>query len=394
MMLSSTGGARVSPFTGSTGASSSAAETSPRGTCSVDVITDYAAFLDLEAEWNETVDRAGIAHPFLRHEWVRTWWDCFGAGGRLHILIVRAGEKILAIAPLMRETAQMYGVPVRRVRFLQNDHTPRTDVIIAERPDESYRAIWNALLNDPDHWDVLQLNQLPNDSGTRDHVSTLAAASGFSTGLWQSGDSPYLELTGTWDEYLAGLSAKFRSNIRNRMSRLTKIGEPALEVLRDGAAIQSACEDAWRLEASGWKREAGTSISSDPAVNRFYSLLAERATERGWLRLLFLTVGGRRIATSYGASYRNRLFLFKTGYDPEYATCSPFKILTYLAIRDAYAEGLTEVDFLGDTEPWKLEWTTTTRGHDWVFVFSGTRRARLLHSVKFQVVPELKRWRA
>ena len=364
------------------------------GGCSVDVVTDYGAFLELEAEWNETVDRAGVVHPFLRHEWVRTWWDCFGAGARLYIVVVRAGSRIIAIAPLMRETAQMYGMPVRRIRFLQNDHTPRTDVIVAERPEESYRAIWNALVNDSDRWDVLQLSQLPRDSATRPTLSELAAAAGWSTGIWTSGDSPYLTLTGTWESYLASLPAKFRSNIRNRMSRLTKLGEPALEVLRDHGPIQRACEDAWRLEASGWKREAGTAISSDPAVNRFYSLLAERATERGWLRLLFLTVGGQRIATSYGACYQGRLFLFKTGYDPEHATCAPFKLLTYFAIQSAYAEGLTEVDFLGDSEPWKLEWTTTTRGQDWLYVFSGTCRARLLHSVKFQVMPELKRWRA
>ena len=34
--------------------------------------------------------------------------------------------------------------------------------------------------------------------------------------------------------------------------------------------------------------------------------------------------------------------------------------------------GLTEVDFLGDAEPWKLEWTSTGRGHDWLFVFGDT----------------------
>ena len=43
------------------------------------------------------------------------------------------------------------------------------------------------------------------------------------------------------------------------------------------------------------------------------------ARRSGWLRLLFLTVGGRRIATSYASCYQDRLFFFKTGYDPEYA---------------------------------------------------------------------------
>ena len=104
-------------------------------------------------------------------------------------------------------------------------------------------------------------------------------------------------------------------------------------------------------------------------------------------------MNGQRIATSYGSVYANRLFLFKTGYDPAFAQCSPFKLLTYHAVRNAYAEGLTEVDFLGDAEPWKLEWTTTARPHDWLYVFAGTGRARLLHRAKFQLVPAVKRWR-
>ena len=170
-----------------------------QGHCSVDTISDYAAFVDFEPEWNETVARAGITHPFLRHEWVRTWWDCFGAGRRLHILVVRSDNRIIAIAPLMRESTQMYGLPVRRICFLQNDHTPRTDIIVTERPGDACRAIWNALRNGRERWDLLQLNQLPKDSPTRELIAGLAAADGCTTGLWQSGDAPYLELTGTWD---------------------------------------------------------------------------------------------------------------------------------------------------------------------------------------------------
>ena len=361
---------------------------------SVDVVSDYARFVNLEAEWNETVERAGIAHPFLRHEWVRTWWDAFSTpSARLYILVVRAHGRITAIAPFMRDTAPMYGVPARRIRFIQNDHTPRTDIIVAAQPDESYRAIWRALRADRDRWDVLLLSQLERESDTRRVFGELAAADRCATGVWQSSNSPYLSLTGTWDEYLNSLPAKFRSNLRNRMSRLTRLGEPVLEVLSERSAIEAACDEAWRLESSGWKREAGTAITCDPAVHRFYTTLVERGTAAGWLQLLFLKVGDRRIATSYGACFNGRLFLFKTGYDPEFATGAPFKILTYFAIREAYAHGLTEVDFLGDAEPWKLEWTSTSRGHDWLFVFADTMRARLLHSIKFQWLPELKRWR-
>jgi len=357
------------------------------------VVTGVDEFVALEHEWNEAVVRAGVPHPFLLHEWCRTWWESFaGTGRRLHIVVARSGGAIIGIAPLMTEQVQMYGLPIRRLDLLHNDHTPRADWIIAGPRLQAYAAIWSALRDTRDQWDLLQLSRLPDDSPTGETVATLARQDGCQIGTWRGDVSPYLTLTGTWDGFHASLSAKFRSNLRNRLTRLARFGEPRLEIVEE--LDDTARDDAWRLEASGWKAASQTSIASDPAVHRFYTRLAERAADHGWLRLMFLTVGGRRIATSYGACFDRRLFLFKTGYDPDYATCSPFKLLTCEAIRAAYAEGLREVDFLGDAEPWKLEWTSASRAHDWLFVFAGTRRARLLHSLKFQVVPELKRWRA
>lgn len=364
------------------------------GAITSQVVTDYETFVRLEPEWNNVVRRAKVPHPFLLHEWFRTWWDCFGANRRLHVIVVRDGGDILAIAPLMTEQVHMYGVPARKVDLLHNDHTPRADVIVSGSRRVAYDAIWEALRDASDQWDVLQLSRLPDHSPTRKAFASLAQCEGYATGTWRGDASPYLTLSGTWDRYHASLPSKFRSNLRNRLSRLRAGGEPQLEILDRPEDIAAATEDALRLEASGWKDKTHTSITSDPSVQRFYSLLAERAAGRGWLRLMFLTVGGRRIATAYGSCFDGRLFLFKTGYDPAYASCAPFKILMYLATRRAFADGLREIDFLGDQEPWKLEWTSTSRVHDWLYVFPNTIRGRLLHSLKFQVVPELKRWRA
>jgi len=364
------------------------------GFVTTETIRDYASFVALEAEWNDAVERARIAHPFLRHEWLRTWWDAFGDNRQLHIIVVRDGTRIAGIAPLMRENAVLYGLPLRRLALLANDHTPRADFIIVGDPDETYRTIWHSLHEDIDQWDVLQLTQLLKTSPTVAAFTQFAAAERLPIGTWKSSDSPYLALDGNWESYWASLPAKFRSNVRNRLTRATQVGAPALEIITDRAAIQSALNEVWRLEASGWKDREGTSIGSDPTVQKFYTLLAERAAESGWLRLLFLTAGGKRIAVSYSAVYDDRLFLLKTGHDREFHTCSPFKLLTYFAAQDGYARGLREIDFLGDAEPWKQEWTAAARAHDWLFVFSHSRRARLLQSVKFQMAPEIRKWRA
>lgn len=359
---------------------------------SVDLVSDKSTFLALEGEWNDAVDRAAIAHPFLRHEWIRIWWDAFGTiGQQLHILVVRNGSQVCAIGPMMFERSQMYNVPVRLLRFLHNDHTPRADVIVAGQGDDAYRALWHGMQDGGSRWDVLQLSQIPGESASREKFRQLATAEGRRTGVWESGAAPYLRLSSSWDAYVAGLSSKFRQNLRNRLGRLSQFGEPKLEVLVDPPAIREGRADAQRLEASGWKSIEGTAIASDKSVERFYTLLGDRARECPWLRLMFLTVGGRRIATAYAAVYANKLFLLKTGYDPEFAKCSPFKLLTSFALRHAVEQGYSELDFLGDTEPWKLEWTSNVRPHDWLFVFAGTPRGRLLHPLKFHVVPALKR---
>jgi CelD/BcsL family acetyltransferase involved in cellulose biosynthesis len=358
----------------------------------VDIVNDYATFAGMEGAWNDTVDRAGHTHPFLRHEWLRAWWDSFGPGRALNVMVVRAGNKILGLAPLMLETTKMYGVPVKRIQFLHNDHTPKADVIVAEQPDDVYDAIWKTLLDSRGQWDVLQLSQLPADSPTHDQVGRRAAIEKYPTTLWNSDVSPYLELTNNWDGYLNSRNAKLKQNLRNRLNRLTQVGEPKLEVLSDPDAIREARDEALALEASGWKKEAGTAIHSDPQVLQFYTLLADRAAAGGWLRLLFLSVNDKRIATSYSSRYQDRLSFFKTGYDPEYAKYAPFKLLTYFLIKEGYADGLREVDFLGDAEPWKLEWTSTTRPHDWLFVFGNTLRAKLVHTTKCRLLPAMKQW--
>ena len=360
----------------------------------VDVINDYPSFVALEPRWNETVDRAGLTHPFLRHEWLRTWWDAFGEGRTLNVMVVRAGNRILGLAPLMLEKARMYRVPIRRIQFLHNDHTPKADVIVTERADEVYDAVWNTLQQSRSRWDVLQFSQLPSDSPTHAQIGRLSAMQGYPTSLWMSDASPYVELTSNWNAYLNSLGAKLRQNLRNRLNRLQKVGDTQLQMLSEPDAIRQARADALELEASGWKREAGTAIHSDPQVLRFYTELADRAGASGWLRLLFLTVNGQRIAASYASQYQGRLSFFKTGYDPEFAKYAPFKLLTYHTIRDGYTNGLREVDFLGDAEPWKLEWTSTIRPHDWLFVYGNTIRARLVHTAKCRVRPTLKRWLA
>jgi CelD/BcsL family acetyltransferase involved in cellulose biosynthesis len=356
----------------------------------VETVFSYQEFLDMEPAWNELVDTAGVDHPFLEHSWLRTWWECFGAGSELHILVVKEDHEIIAIAPLMLTRVRMFGITVRRLGFFYNAHVPRADFLIARRSEDVYRAIWDHLLSAGGAWDLLQLCQLPEGSETLEEIKDLASQDGLPTGVWLSGASPFVTLDTSWDQYYASLAAKHRSNLRNRLKRLSQNGLVALETVAQPDSLPEALDAGFRLEESAWKREAGTAISCDPTVRRFYETFARCAAERSWLRLNFLESNGQRIAFDYSLAYRDQIFLMKLGYDPTFAAYSPSNLLLSMALASAFGEGLAKYDFLGETAPWKSQWTTASRPNHWLFVFSRSLKGRCLHFLKFRVIPWVK----
>jgi CelD/BcsL family acetyltransferase involved in cellulose biosynthesis len=357
----------------------------------VEAVTGYESFLELEPTWDRLVDAAGIDHPFLEHVWVRTWWECFGSGSTLHILIVKAGDEPIAIVPLILTRVRMWGIPVRRLGFFYNAHVPRSGLIVARRNPEAYRAIWSYLAS---HrcWDLLQLCQLPEGSDTLAEIGELAKRDRFPSGVWRSCESPYVPFSTDWAEYFGSLTAKHRANLRNRFKRLRALGTVELEAITSEDGLSDALGDGLGLEAAAWKRDAGTAISCDPSVARFYTSLAQRAERRGWLRLHFLEADSKRIAFDYSLCYKNRLYLLKLGYDPAYAQYSPSNLLTQLALQASSERGEVEYDFLGDNLEWKKCWSREARPHYWLYVFPDTLKGRFLRELKFKWIPLLKRF--
>jgi CelD/BcsL family acetyltransferase involved in cellulose biosynthesis len=359
--------------------------------CTVDVIRTSAELENIKPVWDDIVARSPLTHPFMTHEWIATWWECFGTNSELSVLLVRADSEPIAIAPFMRKTERVYGRNAMTLQLLANDHTNRGDVIVAARPDDAYEAIWDFLISDASPWDMIVLRELPNDSRTLPELSRRAEQQGILTGRWQSEFTPFVPMETTWDRYEQNLPAKHRSNLRNRLKRLSSLGHVEFESISGGPSLLSAdLEEGFRIEGAAWKEKAGTAILCQPDVRRFYTLFAERAARAGWLRLQFLKLDNRRIAFAYCVVYQNRMYLIRAGFDPLYAHYSPVNLLLHYALQDAFASGLDAYDFLGANEHWKTRWSARTIDHSWLFLFPNRPWGRLAHYAKFRLFPALQ----
>lgn len=362
-------------------------------TCTVEVITTIERLREIAPIWEDLVARAGMTDPFVTPTWIETWWESFGAGAELMVLLVRADGQPVAIAPLQIGTERIYGARHRCVRFLANQHSPRCDFVVAANHEEAYAAICRFLMTESADWDVLRLCDVPAASGTLRELAQYAARYGFLSGLRHGPESPFLPTTSQWDAYFETLPAKRRWFLRNRLKRLSKRGRVLLETIPGGDDLESALEDGYRLEAAAWKGKAGTAIACSAGVRRFYTTLAKRCAERGWLRLHFLKVGDRRIAFAYCVAYANRMFLLKPGFDPEFAAFSPGHLLFYLALQQMHLSGFVAYDFLGYGDAWKRQWADQTTEHGTLFVYANQPLTRLDHYTKFALMPRLRRAR-
>jgi CelD/BcsL family acetyltransferase involved in cellulose biosynthesis len=362
----------------------------------IEAITDFDAFLNLKEAWDNLVASAAVEHPFVTHEWIRTWWESFGGTRTLHIVVVREGNTVVGIAPMLEETDRLYGFKLRKLTFIWNTHVPRCDFIVEGRRLDVYRTLWDYIAAQARRWDLLLLPQLPEGSPTLTSLKELAAASGFLVGMWSSDSAPFVEISGTWEEYLASLPRKHRSNLFSITARLSLLGKVQLENLMadkdDAGVLEAGLEEGFQIEAAAWQAATGTPLLCDARIRTFYSRLARTPGVRDSLRLHFLRVGDKRIAFDLSIRHANAMYVIKGGCLPEYANYSPVNILASMNLENCFREGLRRYDFLGKEEEWKSRWSRRALSHHWMFVYPNNPRTALFHAMKFRLAPMIEEW--
>lgn len=302
---------------------------------------------ELAREWEGLADRVH-ASPFLRPGWVTAWCDAF-APGTLHVISLRANGRLRAVVPLIRE-GPVLSAPA-------NAHTPEFSFLSENESDalELSEALFRLA---PTRVDLSYVNAMERTDAA------------FSAGARQAGyrlirksleRSPYVPIEGDWETYERQLGARRRSDLRRRRRRLEEQAPVSVDVMDAAPNLDRVLEEGFRVEAAGWKGTRQTAIASSAHTRRFYTDVARWAADRGWLRLAFLRCGENALAFDYCLELDGVHYLVKTGYDPAYREFAPGMILRYEMLRRAFLIGLAHYEFLGDDEPWKLEWATDCR---------------------------------
>jgi CelD/BcsL family acetyltransferase involved in cellulose biosynthesis len=317
------------------------------------VVERHVQFGPIASEWDALATRLGAA-PFLRPGWIEAWMDGFSNGG-LTVLAARRQGELVGVLPLRRAAGRVLAAPA-------NSHSPLSGSLADGAA--AGRALADALLRERlARADFLYADRadpvLAELCERRPSIARVVSK------------QPYVDVSGDFDAYVAGLARKHRKEAGRLRRKLEGEGELSFEFADGSQRLDDLLEEGFAIEGSGWKTETGTAIVSDPDARRFYTAVARWAADRGWLRLAFLRLDGRALAFDYCLDSGGAFYALKGGYDPEFRRFGAGTVLTYESIARAFADpGLRTYEFLGVSDEYKLAWTDTTHERLRVQAFS------------------------
>ena len=328
------------------------------------VIRTHDALDELAEEWNQLLRCCSASHvPFLRHEYLSTWWKTLGGGewshGDLFTVVARKEDGQLAgIAPLFF-SHNREGVPALLLLGSIEISDYLDFIVDAQSLDAFTTELLDLLESDqaPD-WQVLDLYNLPEESPTLPALKAAAERRGWSFAQERLQPCPYIPLPGDWETYLEGIDKKQRHEIRRKMRRAEGYALPVRwYIVEDEETLDSDIDDLLALMAQDAEKERFLT-----GVMRTQMRTAVHAAfQAGWLQLAFMEVAGQKAAGYLNFDYAGHIWVYNSGLNFELGDLSPGWVLLAYLLKWANDHGRESFDFMRGDEDYKYRFGAIDR---------------------------------
>ncbi len=328
----------------------------------VERIESMDALLALEREWRSIESSSNV--PFTRWDWAVAWWtqlreSKLGVKDSLFVCAIRtAGGELVAVAPMLISRRPSVGpLCVRQLQFFGADPNItelRGLLALPEWRTQAYRALLADVRVHADRWDSMLLTGIPQDL----ELSELERFPGFE---WRGQTiSHELHLPDSWQEFRASRGRNIKESLRKCYNSLERDGRKfRLQVAEAPGEVGPALAHFLKFHAARSALASGVhhhDIFNTPEARRFLLDVCHRFAERGALRIFQLLVDERIVAVRIGFLVGDTLYLYYSGYDPEYGKYSVMTTTVAEAIKYAIATGIPRVNLSTGSDVSKTRW--------------------------------------
>lgn len=329
----------------------------------IQVVNDSNQFAELNGQWNDLLSRSSLDNVFLTHEWLHTWWEVFGYGSELFILLCKhEDDGLVGIFPAYIKVSGM-PVKTRAIRLLGSENVTSDflECFALEGKEEAvYSAVFEYFSNNSSLWDVLEITDVPEESAFAAYLNRQNHVPAF-TEHDNDKACPFIPLPASWDDFLTGLSAKTRRNVRYYRNNLGRHAQVELEVVCSHEQLQEVTPDMIRLHQERKEQVGISGRFSSERYSQFHEKICSKFLTTGRLLLIFLKADGKRVAFYYCFSYKKRVNVYQSGFDIEWSKFSVGALLMGHLVEMSISDGNRYIDFLRGREAYKYHWTEQER---------------------------------
>jgi hypothetical protein len=306
-----------------------------------------------------------VANIFLTKEWLKTWWECFGANNELlFICALDQNDSLKGFAPLKISKSSFYGLFYYRiVGFIGTGGPSLPDhlqfVSVPEYRKELFHSVINFLHSNFTFYDVISFSSIDGNSKFATEFEQLDLNLQDITIIGEP--CPYFSLPVSYQEFLSTKSAKTRRNIKKAKKRIEKEFNVNLHYITKNDEINEAFKVAALLHEKSLMENKKEGSFRKPGFLEFHKRFAKLLLKKGHLIFVILYLDNQPVAFRYGFNLNDKYYDYLTGYDPYYKKWSPGVAIMNYIIADLIRRKTKEYDLLRGGYRYKYHWADKQR---------------------------------
>jgi len=316
-----------------------------------DILTQFDALT--EQEWNLLLTQSAVNAPFLRYGYQHTWWQHKGGGewqqAELRIITARKGGELVGIAPLF--VGEKNGK--KEIHFVGSiEISDYLDFIVQpENSKEFITCVFNLIKEEKARFPgKIYLFNIPDNSPSLEAIKEIGESESWSTVIEPAYHTPTITLSEDWDTYLAGINKKQRHEIRRKLRRASASEDTvSWYITAEKSMLNQDIADFFQLMETD--EEKKRFLTED--MRKQIEAIIQWAFNEGILQLSFLTVNDKKAAGYLCFDYENIIWVYNSGFRPDFQYYSPGWILLSYLIQHAINTGKTYFDFMRGDETYK-----------------------------------------
>jgi len=315
----------------------------------VSVVECADEFLGLLAGADHLVDTSNPGAIFALPTFYRAYWSVYGKDLDLFALVVRDGDAIAAILPLVAQSAHVTSRRRLSLEILGANVCDFSYFPGCENPDVM-DAILRFLAQWRNRWAVVRFPFVRDGSQLLASTRNAVRDYGIYVHARQSDVNCWLDLSAE----SAGAVTSFNRTMRNQIRRLKRISDLQLIEHRDPEAVVKRLPHLMHMHVLRWlNTENPSKFQSRRSRDWYYRMAC--LLGRDHIVLFELRWNDRSIAYVFGFALAQRYLLYTQTYDQTLHEYSPGRLLNSLMVQLAVgSDAYRAIDYLRGDEAYKF----------------------------------------